>query len=123
MDPPRPGVKEAIAACGRAGITVAMITGDHPTTATAVAREIGLWRADDVTFSGAEVEALSDEELSSRVEHVRNFFSRISPEQKLRIVRAIKARGHVVAKGGSTLIETQSQACVHGVFPSSGWWG
>jgi len=99
MDPPRPAVKEAIAACRRAGIAVAMITGDHPTTATAVAKEIGLWGTDDVTLSGAEIEALSDEKLSARVEHVR-VFARTSPEQKLRIVRAVKARGHVVAMTG-----------------------
>ncbi|MBK7580110.1 MAG: cation-translocating P-type ATPase [Myxococcales bacterium] len=99
MDPPRAGVKEAIVLCQCAGIVVAMITGDHPTTATAIAKEIGLFRTGDVTMTGAELDALSDDEFRSRVEPAR-IFAQTSPEQKLRIVRAFKALGHVVAMTG-----------------------
>ncbi len=99
MDPPRPGVREAIATCHRAGIRPVMITGDHRVTATAVAREIGLWEAGDEAITGAELAALSDAELADRIDRLR-VFARTTAEQKLRIVRAFKARGHVVAMTG-----------------------
>jgi P-type Ca2+ transporter type 2C len=99
MDPPRPGVKDAIAACHRAGIVVAMITGDHPVTAAAIAAEVGLWRAGDRTLTGVELDALSEDELDRGIERIR-VFARTSPEQKLRIVRAIKGHGHIVAMTG-----------------------
>jgi Ca2+-transporting ATPase len=98
-DPPRPGVKESIASCRSAGIKVAMITGDHPDTASAIAREIGLLEAGGETLSGRELDALSDPALQARIDRVR-VFARTSPEQKLRIVRAIKSCGHVVAMTG-----------------------
>ena len=95
-DPVRYGVPESIAACARAGITVMMVTGDHPATAQAAAKAIGL-RGDVLT--GAELEALSDAELAAKMESVR-IFARIQPEQKLRIVRALHARGEIVAMTG-----------------------
>ncbi|WP_437275249.1 cation-translocating P-type ATPase [Sorangium sp. So ce375] len=99
MDPPRQGVKEAVAECRRAGIRAVMITGDHRLTATAIAQEIGLWDEGDEALSGAELAAMSDEELSRRIMHLR-VFARTTAEQKLRLVRAFKAHGHIVAMTG-----------------------
>ncbi|WP_437660864.1 cation-translocating P-type ATPase [Sorangium sp. So ce1182] len=99
MDPPRQGVKEAVAECRRAGIRAVMITGDHRLTATAIAKEIGLWDEGDEALSGAELAAMSDEELSRRIMHLR-VFARTTAEQKLRLVRAFKAHGHIVAMTG-----------------------
>ncbi|MGK4003336.1 cation-translocating P-type ATPase [Sorangium sp. So ce1036] len=99
MDPPRPGVKEAVAECKRAGIRAVMITGDHRLTATAIAKEIGLWDEGDEALSGSELAAMSDEELARRIMHLR-VFARTTAEQKLRLVRAFKAHGHIVAMTG-----------------------
>ncbi len=99
MDPPRAGVKEAVATCRRAGIRAVMITGDHRLTATAIAQEIGLWDEGDEAISGSELAELGDDELSDRIMHLR-VFARTTAEQKLRIVRAFKAKGHVVAMTG-----------------------
>ncbi|CAN95636.1 cation-transporting ATPase, E1-E2 family [Sorangium cellulosum So ce56] len=99
MDPPRQGVKEAVAECRRAGIRAVMITGDHRLTATAIAKEIGLWDEGDEALSGAELAAMSDEELGRRIMHLR-VFARTTAEQKLRLVRAFKAHGHIVAMTG-----------------------
>ncbi|HVY47843.1 MAG TPA: HAD-IC family P-type ATPase, partial [Minicystis sp.] len=99
MDPPRQGVREAVALCHRAGIRPVMITGDHRLTATAIAREIGLWEEGDETITGSDLAAMTDDELAARIEHLR-VFARTTAEQKLRIVRAFKARGHVVAMTG-----------------------
>jgi P-type Ca2+ transporter type 2C len=97
-DPVRPGVPEAVREARRAGIRLAMITGDHPVTARAIAREIGFDRPDDV-LTGAELAKLSDDELDRRVREV-NVFARVAPEQKLRLVTALHASGHVVAMSG-----------------------
>jgi Ca2+-transporting ATPase len=99
MDPPRAGVKEAVATCKRAGIRAVMITGDHKITATAIAHEIGLWEDGDEAISGSELTQLSDPELAARIMHLR-VFARTTAEQKLRLVRAFKAHGHVVAMTG-----------------------
>ncbi len=99
MDPPRAGVKEAVAICKRAGIRAVMITGDHRLTATAIAQEIGLWDEGDEAITGAELSETSDEELQERIMRLR-VFARTTAEQKLRIVRAFKAKGHVVAMTG-----------------------
>ncbi|HBT47291.1 MAG TPA: calcium-translocating P-type ATPase, SERCA-type [Peptococcaceae bacterium] len=98
-DPPRPEAREAIDVCRRAGIKVVMITGDHRLTAQAVARELGLPAGDRNVMTGAELEALSDKELASRAGEVA-VYARTSPLQKLRIVRALKRNGHVVAMTG-----------------------
>lgn len=99
MDPPRDGVAEAVAACARAGVRTVMITGDHAVTATAIARAIGIAGPEHEAISGADLAKLDDAELAARIEQVR-VFARVAPEQKLRIVRALAARGHVVAMTG-----------------------
>jgi len=97
VDPPRPESKAAVAECLSAGITVKMITGDHAATALAIAREIGI--VGDVALTGRELEKMSDGELSERVGEV-NVFARVSPEDKLRLVRALRTRGQVTAMTG-----------------------
>jgi Ca2+-transporting ATPase len=99
MDPPRVGVAGAIEACHRAGVRVVMITGDHPGTAAAIAREIGLPAGEGAVITGAELAAMSDDALAARLPEA-SVFARTSPEQKLRIVRAFKATGEVVAMTG-----------------------
>ena len=96
MDPPRAEAKAAIALCVEAGIQVKMITGDHKATAAAIARELGL-RGE--VISGAELDALDDAALADRV-NATAVFARVSPTHKVRIVRALKALGHVVAMTG-----------------------
>jgi Ca2+-transporting ATPase len=95
-------VPAAIAECHAAGIRVVMITGDHPETARSIARQIGLGRRDaagPAVLTGAELDRLSDEALGTQVRQVE-IFARVVPEQKLRIVRALQARGEVVAMTG-----------------------
>ena len=99
IDPPRPGVKEAIQTCHEAGVRAVMITGDHKLTAVAIARELGLWDDGAMALSGSELEEMSDDDLVRRVDSVR-VFARVTAEQKLRIVRAFKKQGHVVAMTG-----------------------
>jgi Ca2+-transporting ATPase len=98
-DPPRTEAKEAIAKCHSAGIRVVMITGDHPHTAAAIARELGITTADAVALSGAELDQLSDDELHQRVTQVA-VYARVTAAHKLRIIRAWKASGAVVAMTG-----------------------
>ncbi len=98
-DPPRPEAKEAITTARRAGVEVVMITGDHKDTAEAIAKELDLFREGDVCLTGSEVDEISDERLGEMVEKVR-VYARVSPEHKLRIVRAWENRGHVVAMTG-----------------------
>lgn len=93
-DPPRPGVKEAIQKCWRAGIKVIMITGDHKRTAEAIGREIGIVGK---AITGEEIERIKD--LSKHVEEIL-IYARVDPSHKLKIVDALKARGHVVAMTG-----------------------
>jgi Ca2+-transporting ATPase len=96
-DPIREDVPAAIADCARAGITVIVITGDHPATAEATARRLGL--RSQRTLTGADVDEMYDTELIAAMDHVR-IFARIQPEQKLRIVKALHARGDIVAMTG-----------------------
>jgi magnesium-transporting ATPase (P-type) len=99
QDPPRPGIAESIAACRRAGIAVAMVTGDHPQTARAIAKQVGLLGAEDWVIEGRD---LPQEEyrLGALVDRDGIVLSRVTPEDKLRIARALRARGHVVAMTG-----------------------
>lgn len=99
IDPPRKGVKEAVKACHDAQVRAVMITGDHKLTAVAIARELGLWDEGAIALSGSELEKLTDDALQRRVDHVR-VFARVTAEQKLRIVKAFKAKGHIVAMTG-----------------------
>jgi Ca2+-transporting ATPase len=97
-DPPRASVAQSLKECRGAGIRVIMITGDYPGTARAIARRIGLEPA-DVVITGPELEAMSDAELEERIGDC-NIFARVVPEQKLKLVQALKARGELVAMTG-----------------------
>jgi magnesium-transporting ATPase (P-type) len=98
-DPPREGTAEAIQRCRAAGIRIAMLTGDHPATAAAIADQIGLRAGDGLVLDGASLP--SDEAvLGALVDRDGVVISRVSPEDKLRIARALRARGHVVAMTG-----------------------
>jgi P-type Ca2+ transporter type 2C len=98
-DPPRAGVKEAVRVCRDAGVRIVMITGDHPITAVAIARELDLWAQGDETITGVELAKISDAELAQRAKRLR-VFARTTAEQKLRIVNAYRSLGHVVAMTG-----------------------
>ncbi len=100
LDPPRPEAKEAVRACKAAGIRVAMITGDHRLTAVAIARELGFWEEGvSIALSGSELAEMPDQRLLDVVDRVA-VFARVTAEQKLRLVRILKQRGHVVAMTG-----------------------
>jgi len=96
MDPPRPEAHDAIALCHKAGISIKMITGDQKKTAAAIARELGIT---GVVVTNAELDAMSDEQLLAAIDEI-GVFTRATPEQKVRIVLALKARGHVTAMTG-----------------------
>ncbi|MFN0070329.1 MAG: cation-translocating P-type ATPase [Chloroflexota bacterium] len=98
-DPPRAGVAEAIAACRGAGIRVAMITGDHPSTARAIGEEVGLIGGDGLVLEGRDLPA-DEAVLGALLDREGVIVSRVTPEDKLRIARALHARGHVVAMTG-----------------------
>jgi Ca2+-transporting ATPase len=98
-DPPRPEANDAIAKCRAAGIRVVMITGDHPNTATAIARDIGLASDGDQAIAGVELDKMSDDALLNRVPKI-SVYARVTAEHKLRIIRALKANGAVVAMTG-----------------------
>jgi Ca2+-transporting ATPase len=99
IDPPRPEVGAAIALCHAAGIVPIMITGDHPLTARAVGRRLGLAVDDEAVITGGKLAALSAEQLAERVGDLR-IYARVAPEQKLAIVAALQQRGEVVAVTG-----------------------
>ncbi|MGE4294207.1 MAG: cation-translocating P-type ATPase [Campylobacterales bacterium] len=99
IDPPRQEAIDAVAACQKAGITVKMITGDHVLTASAIAEKIGIAKPKETALSGAELSALSDHELLEAAQKI-NVFARVAPEQKLKLVTALQARGQVVAMTG-----------------------
>ncbi|QGP92968.1 Calcium-transporting ATPase [Neomoorella glycerini] len=99
LDPPRPEAAAAIRVCHQAGIKVVMITGDHQVTARAVARELGLPAGAGQVLNGRELETMNDTELAGVAPEV-NVYARVSPHHKLRIVRALKANGHIVAMTG-----------------------
>lgn len=100
IDPPRPSAAKAIKVCRKAGIKPVMITGDHRLTAEAVARELGILRSgEDEIVTGAELAQMSDEELTSRVMNI-SVYARVTPKDKLRIVRALKKNNQVVAMTG-----------------------
>ncbi|HLU66749.1 MAG TPA: HAD-IC family P-type ATPase [Kofleriaceae bacterium] len=99
IDPPREEVARAVKACVAAGIRPVMITGDHRATGIAIARELGIRREGDDALDGAELEAMSDDELAGRIATI-SVFARVHPAQKLRIVEAYQRRGEVVAMTG-----------------------
>jgi Ca2+-transporting ATPase len=98
FDPPRPEAKAAIKECEEAGVKVVMITGDHPLTAQAVARELGLLRTGRIV-TGAELEAMSEAQFESEVETIE-VYARVSPAHKLRVVTALQRKGHIAAMTG-----------------------
>ena len=95
IDPPRPEAKEAVAVCRRAGIKPVMITGDHVVTASAIAKELGILLEGDRAITGAELDAMTDSELDAQVENI-SVYARVSPENKIRIVKAWQRKGQVV---------------------------
>ena len=99
IDPPRLEVRDAVAKCGQAGIRPVMITGDHKITAMAIARDLGIMKKGDSAYTGAEVEAMDEAQLKVAVRSA-SVFARVSPEHKLRIVKAFKDNGEIVAMTG-----------------------
>ena len=99
IDPPREEAKEAVKKCITAGIKTVMITGDHKITATAIAKELGILKDEKEAITGAELEKISDEELKQKVRSI-SVYARVSPEHKVRIVKAWQANGEIVAMTG-----------------------
>lgn len=99
IDPPRPEAKDAVAVCRKAGIKPVMITGDHVVTASAIAREIGILHDGDKAITGAQLDAMTDSELDAQVENI-SVYARVSPENKIRIVKAWQRKGQVVSMTG-----------------------
>lgn len=99
IDPPRPEAKAAVETCKKAGIKAVMITGDHIVTASAIARELGILMDGDIAITGAELDNMTDEELDMKVQHI-SVYARVSPENKIRIVKAWQRRGQVVSMTG-----------------------
>lgn len=99
MDPPRNESAEAVKRCIEAGIKPVMITGDHKITASAIAKQIGILKDESEAMEGFELEKISDEELKNKVEKI-SVYARVSPEHKIRIVRAWQERGNIVAMTG-----------------------
>ena len=99
IDPPREQVYDAVKEAIGAGIKTVMITGDHKTTASAIAREIGIMAEDDISLTGQELDALSETELKNKLEHI-TVYARVSPENKIRIVKAWQEKGYITAMTG-----------------------
>ena len=99
IDPPRPEAREAVKQCRRAGIKPVMITGDHVVTASAIARDLGILQPGDEAVTGAQLQKMTDSELESRVRSI-SVYARVSPEDKIRIVRAWQLQGEIVSMTG-----------------------
>ncbi|MDD3339961.1 MAG: cation-translocating P-type ATPase [Lachnospiraceae bacterium] len=99
IDPPRPEVRDAVKVCRRAGIRPVMITGDHVVTATAIAKDLGIFQEGDEAITGVELQAMPEEELDRRVEHIA-VYARVSPEDKIRIVKAWQKKDRIVSMTG-----------------------
>lgn len=107
IDPPRPEAKNAVSIFKKAGITTIMITGDHKTTALAIAKELGITDADGEALSGEEIDALTPEQLQEKVKTV-HVFARVSPENKVQIVTAIRNNGNIAAMTGDGVNDAPS---------------
>ncbi len=107
VDPPRPEAKNAVATLKKAGITTVMITGDHKDTAFAIAQELGIAQSKEQCMSGDQIDACSEDELKEKVKTVR-VFARVSPENKVAIVKAIKANGFIAAMTGDGVNDAPS---------------
>ena len=99
IDPPRPEAKAAVATCRQAGIKPVMITGDHVVTASAIAKDLGILEEGDKAITGAQLDAMTEEQLDQEVEHI-SVYARVSPENKIRIVKAWQRKGQVVSMTG-----------------------
>lgn len=99
IDPPRPEAKAAVEVCRQAGIKPVMITGDHVVTASSIARELGIMSENDKAITGTELDAMTDSELDAQVEEIA-VYARVSPENKIRIVKAWQRKGQVVSMTG-----------------------
>lgn len=107
IDPPRLEVHDAIATCHKAGISVVMITGDHPLTAFAIAKQLGIAKQEKEVVSGRDLDEMSDEQLTKSIEHIR-VFARVTPQHKVRIVNAFKKQEKVVAMSGDGVNDAPS---------------
>ena len=107
IDPPREEAKTAIEDCKTAGITTVMITGDHPETAAAISRQIGILSENDLVVTGKALQAMSDGEFAEKVEKIR-VYARVSPQQKLRIVKALQNKKHFVSMTGDGVNDAPS---------------
>lgn len=112
IDPLRPGVREAVAACRAAGIKVWMVTGDHPVTALAICRDLGLAEGPEAVVTGAEIQAMSPDRLPDLVARA-SVFARVAPDQKLLLVEAAKAAGHFVAVTGDGINDAPALGAAH----------
>lgn len=99
IDPPREEAKEAVAMCFKAGIKPIMITGDHITTAMAIAKQLGIMQDDDLSITGHQLVKLSDQELDDKIKHI-SVYARVSPEDKIRVVKAWQRQGAIVSMTG-----------------------
>ncbi|MGQ0415162.1 HAD-IC family P-type ATPase, partial [Bacillus sp. HC-TM] len=107
IDPPRTEVKDSITECKKAGIRTVMITGDHKDTAFAIAKELGIAEEISEIMIGTELDNISDTELASKINHL-NVFARVSPEHKVKIVKALRAKGNIVSMTGDGVNDAPS---------------
>ena len=112
IDPPRPEAIEAIESCKRAGIRVAMITGDHAITAQTIAKKLGIADENSEVLTGKELEEMDDEELFKKVKHA-SVYARVSPQHKLRITQQLKRHGEIVAVTGDGVNDAPALKAAH----------
>ena len=120
IDPPKNGVREAVAAAKRGGIHIIMITGDHPDTALAIAKEVGIWKPHDLILTGRELETLSDDQLLTRLQKT-TVLARILPEHKYRVVTLLQSQKEIVAVTGDGVNDIPALKTAHiGIAMGSG---